>query len=168
MRQSRGVLRIRSLIVAFLLLALAASGARAQEIELWGYGPVLEDERVQEALMRAVDWPSSTGSIFKDPYVPVVLYPQEGEPLDNRGLEFDPGRALELLKDAGVSELQFALLYVSDFNLALLADAVADDLGQLDIEVTPFEASNEDELYEVEVYLANEGDLNALVLELAQ
>lgn len=178
MRQSRGIRRIKGLIIVFFSLTLVAHSVRAQEIELWGYGPVLDDEKVQEALMLAVDWPSLTGSIFKDPYIPVVLYPQEGEPLDNLSLEFDPERAAELLEEVGYSEkvLQLALVYVADFNLALLAGAIADDLGQLkniepgqlNIEVTPFEASSEDELYELEVYLANEVYLNALVLELGQ
>ena len=175
MRQPSGISGIKGLIVAFFLLALAAHNASAQEIELWSYGQELEKDKVQEALMHAVDWSSLTGDIFKDPYIPVILYPREGEPLDNFSLAFDPNLAVDLLKDAGYSGagegealLQFALLYVSDFDLALLAGAVADNLGQLNIEVTPFEASDEDELYETEVYLANEGDLNALVLQFVE
>lgn len=166
MRQTSSIPRVMRFVAAFFLFMLTLNGARAQEIVLQSYGPALENEAVQKALVHAVDWQSLTSNIFDDPYIPVILYgPGQGAPLDNYILEFDPSVAEDLLygtEDYGEG-FPLALLYIHSADMAQLAGEVADSLWKLGIEVTLYEASDMKDFAEAEAYLQNQ-KTNSLVL----
>lgn len=166
MRQPSGIPRVKSLIVAFFLLALAANEARAQEIELWGYGPALKKPNVQAALMQAIDWAYLTGSVFGDPDLPVVLYPPEqDEWLDNYNWPFDPKNAQNLLDTS--EDFEIVLLYNYEPGVAQFAGGIVDSLWELGIEATTLETATLDELEEAEGFLTSDTDaagVNALVM----
>jgi ABC-type oligopeptide transport system substrate-binding subunit len=187
MNQASGVTRIIGLIVASFLITLAAKGAcaqesdtLAQEIVLSGYGPALKDTDVRKALIQAVDWTYLTENLFDDAYLPVFIYPpppdqnaetkdQDTEILDNYSLEFDPGVALNHLGSFSKERLRLALVYEYEADIALLADGIAYDLQQLDIEVMIFETESPDELLEAEQYLKEpETGIDAILIKLVK
>jgi len=172
MRQPNGIPRIQGLIIAFFLFALASNDARAQEIELWAYGPALANENIRQALMQAVDWEYLTGSIFESADVIVVLYPdvEESEALDNYSLGFDPEWAYDLLHQTEYSKgFELILLYnKADPKIVQIAEGIADSLWDLNIGVKLLEAEDENELEEGETYLYERENLNSLVLWLLQ
>lgn len=156
MRQSGGIGRTVSLVVVFVLLALDPRGARAQEMVLMGFGPMLEDPSIAQALVQAVDWSELTDSVYGDPDLPVVLIPQAGEPVDNYSLQFDPKLAHDLL--AG---FELTLLYIYAPDLAEVAAGIADSLWGMDVGIAIIEAGSEGEVND---YLRETADGNALLV----
>jgi hypothetical protein len=118
-------------------------------VQLTGGGDFLEDKRVEDALLGAVDWPALMQDVFPDqsPSILVEL-PEERRLLEKldpntallnevRAWPYDPERSRSLLAEAGYPDgLTVRLLYPQgDEQLAFAAERMTGHLNELGLKV---------------------------------
>jgi hypothetical protein len=102
-------------------------------------GKLFADERIREAILHGVPWLEVTEKVFTGEDVPVAVHLWEEGPVleDAREMPFDPGRAKELLAEAGFPDgFPLLLLFTPDDEpLARMAEWLAELLSEIGIEV---------------------------------
>lgn len=106
------------------------------EVFLQGGGGALENEAVQQAVLRAVPWAGLTEELFPGQDVPVTTA-LPGVEIDAREVEHNPDLARELLTRAGFPNgFGLVLLYApGDDEIAAMAGVVVDSLREVGIQV---------------------------------
>jgi hypothetical protein len=107
-------------------------------------GGQLDDPRVQEAFVTAINQDAVLGQAFPDQEVGLTAV-IGGEPRDALTIAYDPDRALALLKEAGYEYGQLVTIIFpgDDDQRATAAKLIAGDLSRIDIEIelNPFPAA---------------------------
>jgi hypothetical protein len=107
-----------------------------EQVTLISDGGQLEDPRVQEAFLVAVDKESVMGRAFPDQDVQFTARIGD-ELIDAFAVPYDPDKALAMLEEAGYDPGQVVTILFpeEDDQLSLAAKLIAGDLSRIDIEV---------------------------------
>jgi hypothetical protein len=104
-------------------------------VTLRGGGGPLEDERVQEAVLTAVDWQAVTERVLAGQDVAVAVELPSWQLDDVRSQAYDPEKAHALLAEAGVEGFEPTVMYpLNDEALGALVQEMAEQLGAIGIE----------------------------------
>src|SRR5262249_34888194 len=102
----------------------------------------LQDKRVRQALNLAIDRKRFAGTIlqgYSEPWnLPWPPYSEGYEPQKQAVTAFDLDKARALLQQAGVSNLEGEIIYVStDYELAQFAQVYQADLAKIGVRLNP-------------------------------
>ena len=108
-----------------------------EELFLQGGGGALENEAVQQAVLRAVPWTELTEELFPSQDAPVAAALPGVESVDARTVEQNPDMARQLLARAGFPNgFGLVLLYApDDGQIAAMADVIVESLREVGIQV---------------------------------
>jgi ABC-type transport system substrate-binding protein len=126
-------------------------------VVLRGGGGPLQDARVQEAVLAAVDWPALVEGSFEGQDVPVVVELTERDVIqDARDIPYDPDRAKELLAEGGYPDGFATALYhpPDDVELRRMMKGMFDAWLKVGVRADPTELPAPDALQRMEASAA--------------
>jgi ABC-type transport system substrate-binding protein len=126
-------------------------------VVLRGGGGPLQDARVQDALLAAVDWQALVEGSFEGQDVPVVVELAERDVIqDARDSPYDPDRAKELLAESGYSDGFATALYhpPDDVELRGMIKGMFDAWLKVGVRADPAELPAPDALQRMEASIA--------------